>query len=161
MVRKNPTYLKRQCLVGGKRRTLEQLCGVVAVKASEQFPVTEPKEDRIRDQWRTFEQAGYRFVDMGTVINSELHPVFIHQTLLMLGTRRLVAKLKPDLKPSQTHNALSICGLKVIRELKFGPNLFEVELAETADPIEFAERLSGTEDFLYLEPQFIQCVSPR
>lgn len=79
---------------------------------------------------------------------------------LMINAGRLTVRLDEGLDAEAARKALDRYGLVVKRELRFAPNLFEVE-AQGRPALEAANDAVGDKDYRYAEPQMIKKLGHR
>jgi hypothetical protein len=181
--RKDSPYLrgimKRHYYIRNRRCEVDQLDGVVAIKfdrntrsqmpsglSTEQLHVS-PEELEV------FENAGWMFssaaessdFQRGSSImehNTSSAAVFRREDGgIMIGTKVLTIKLKPELSSEIIERKLADKKLSVKRHLKFAPNLFEVNVSDEVDPIDEANKLRNDKDFIYAEPVMIEHMAQR
>ncbi|MBR1147527.1 S8 family serine peptidase [Bradyrhizobium sp. AUGA SZCCT0431] len=80
---------------------------------------------------------------------------------LAIVNDELVVKLVPTLTEAQASDFLTVNGLKIIRQLSFAPNLFEVRAIDGKDGIDKSAELHGQDSVLSAEPNLIQHLPGR
>jgi len=124
--------------------------------------------DLSADEVQAFENAGWTFLashraqDFGPEVVAR---VFVKPGgRIALGTHRLTVKLKQTQDDSQVVQLLAKFGLRVIQQLRFAPNLYQVTMEATEpgkDALDVANELvdAGVVDFA--EPEFVEVIGPR
>ncbi len=79
----------------------------------------------------------------------------------MVGTGRLSVRLRDELGDEEARRALERHGLRVVRRLRFAPQLYEVQVADDDDFIDVAGQLQDSEEYVYAEPQLIRKIAGR
>lgn len=79
----------------------------------------------------------------------------------MIGTSQLSVRLRDDLDEEEALRSLERNHLRVIRQLKFAPHLYEVQVSEESNSFEKAAELSENHDYVYAEPQLIRHLGKR
>ena len=171
--------MQRRYFVRHKEVNIEEIEGVVAVRADPHAPIDAqrqlevmrtslPMESVDTAALKPFERANWRFVPRNEAMRSALAT---HRALagsdavgrlfrrangsLAIGTNRLTVQLDPQLSEAQSQAALSEHSLEVVRALGFGNNLYEVLARSHRDSIEASETLQGDPRFLLAEPVFL------
>lgn len=80
---------------------------------------------------------------------------------IMIGTDRLIVKLKKDIPDNEVQSILKENNFQVIRQLKFAINLFEVKVDINQDPLDISVKLHEDSSFIIAEPQMIEHIPPR
>ncbi|PKQ44204.1 S8 family peptidase [Confluentibacter flavum] len=80
---------------------------------------------------------------------------------LIIDTNKLTVKFRPNLDESEIMSILEMNALKIIRKLRFAPNLFEVELNIGGDIIDKANEMSKMDEVIYIEPQMLSRINQR
>jgi hypothetical protein len=80
---------------------------------------------------------------------------------VLIGTQTLTVQFKPELSDEEARARLEEEGLKVVRELRFAPNQFEVEIPAGANLLDIANTLQESEDTLHAEPTFNEYIGQR
>jgi subtilisin family serine protease len=115
----------------------------------------------------TFRKSGWHFVpskssstlahmrvDTGDAPRS---PVYLHESgQLLVGTTRAVCKLMKELSLDQCREILATFGASIVRDLKFAPNLFLVDLPATDEPLQLVSEIGAAEGVIYAEPELLQ-----
>ena len=177
--------MQRRYFVRHKEITIEEIEGLVAVRADPQAPIDAQRQlEVIRASLpvdtvdtaalKPFERANWRFVTRNDATRSALAT---HRALagsdtvgrlfrrangsLAIGTNRLTVQLDPQLSEAQSQAALAEHSLEVVRGLGFGNNLYEVLAHAHRDSIEASEALQGDPRFLLAEPVFLEHIDRR
>ena len=79
----------------------------------------------------------------------------------MIGTGRLNVRFRDDLDDDTVRELLERFRLAVVRQLKFAPQLYEVQAAEEDDFLEVADELDASEALVYAEPQLMRKLGGR
>jgi subtilisin family serine protease len=119
-------------------------------------------------------QAGWVFVRPGAVTAdaresremppnvNEINDVFQQEDgHLLIGTRTLTVQFSAELSDDEVRARLDEHGLGVVRELRFSPNQFEVEITPGADLLDVANGLQEEDTTLYCEPTFVEFIGQR
>jgi hypothetical protein len=80
---------------------------------------------------------------------------------VLIGSQMLTVQFDPELSREAVQTRLEENGLIVVRELRFAPNQFEVEIPTGADLLEVANALQQSDDTVYAEPTFIEYIGQR
>jgi thermitase len=177
--------MQRRYFVRHKEITIEEIEGVVAVRADSQAPIDAqrrlevlraslPVDNVDTAALKPFERANWRFVTRNDATRSALAT---HRAMegsdavgrlfrrangsLAIGTNRLTVQLDPQLSEAQTQAALAEHSLEVVRTLGFGHNLYEVLARTHRDSLEASESLQGDPRFLLAEPVFLEHIERR
>ncbi|MEX2264199.1 MAG: S8 family serine peptidase [Bryobacteraceae bacterium] len=178
--------MRREYVMRGKRIAIEELEGIVAVKPKEvgaareyiQRAFGEIAEARAvmaeEAKWEAFAKAGWVLVrpnaELSRALESRTVPagaesvqrIFRHPSgRIYLGSDRLSVRLRAGLTEVQARAVLDNAGLDIIRRLKFAPNLYEIRVRPGRDFLEASAALSGSSDFEYAEPLFIEHIPGR
>ncbi len=175
--------MKRHYYSQGKQRDVEQIEGVLAVLVPLDQPSrslssgadplqTQNRFNLDRKELEPFTRSGWRFLDqripeldqrdrsassfqlpegisIGTVFRS------LPDGQLLIGTDRLSIKLDPLLPEAAAKAKLEQLELKTIRQLRFAPNLFLVEIPPHSDVLDIANQLIQDPQVVYAEPEMI------
>src|SRR5262245_35735817 len=177
--------MQRRYFVQHKEITIEEIEGVVAMRADPQAPIAAQRQLEVMRAplpvanvdaaaLKPFERANWRFVTRNEATRSALAT---HRALagsdtvgrlfrredgsLAIGTNRLTVQLDPQLSEAQCQAALSEHGLELVRGLGFGKNLYEVLARTHSDSIEASVSLQGDPRFLLAEPVFLEHIDRR
>ncbi len=119
-----------------------------------------PKE--IRETWSA---AGWNVVAMGEAdaAGPELEhmaPIFrTSEGHWWIGTDRLVVRFRDDLEKAEVDELLERFRLRVERQLRMKPNLFDVRVE--GEVMVVAAELQELPQVEYAEPQFLESLGPR
>jgi hypothetical protein len=80
---------------------------------------------------------------------------------LMLAPGGVTVKLRPDLPIGEAKSFLEQAEVEVVRELRFGRNLFEVRAPRAVDAFDLSEKLSASSDVEYAEPKLLEHIERR
>ena len=80
---------------------------------------------------------------------------------VLIGTQTLTVQFRPELSDEEARARLEEEGLTVVRELRFAPNQFEVEIPAGANLLDVANALQESEDMLHAEPTFDEYIGQR
>lgn len=80
---------------------------------------------------------------------------------ILVGSNRLIVKLKKEISDQQVQSILKDENLDILRQLKFAPNLYEVSVTENKDFLEVAFKLTHNDNFEYAEPVMIHQIENR
>ena len=177
--------MQRRYFVRQKEIKIEEIEGVVAVRADPQTPIDAQRQLEVlraplpvdnvdTAALKPFERANWRFITRNEATRSALAT---HRAVegsdavgrlfrrengsLAIGTNRLTVQLDPQLSEAQSQAALSEHSLEVVRGLGFGKNLYEVLARSHRDSIEASESLQGDPRFLLAEPVFLEHIDRR
>jgi hypothetical protein len=167
--------MRRRYFVRQKEVQIEEIENVAAVRLDARGPaeagrrleamraVAPPGIDAAA--LKPFERANWRFLTRNEAVSGALA---VHREIdgsteigrlfrrangrLAIGTNKLAVQLDPQLTPDQCLSALSDRGLQVVRQLKFGKNLYEVVARVARDSVEASEQLQS-DPRRGLEPQ--------
>lgn len=121
-----------------------------------------------KDQLRAFANAGWVFVQpppgvVRSLDDKRFEFVGVEQSnkvyrdesdVIMIGTSNINLKLKPALSLKEVQDFIEQHQLIILRQLKFAPNLFEVQTAQP-DTIDVVNKLELSEYVVYAEPAMI------
>ena len=95
--------------------------------------------------------------------DADSSPVFrdAQQGRLLIGTRLVTVKFKPDVPEATATQRLADSGLTVLRRLGFAKNLFQAEAQAGKDPLDVAAALQESADVEYAEPEMIEHLPGR
>jgi subtilisin family serine protease len=117
-----------------------------------------------------FRRAGWLIVPAtqsdeaaGATPGGESAPVFrdASQNRLVIGTKRLTVKFRPDASAEEAASKLSGAGVTVLRTLGFSPNTYHVEANPGKDAIEISAALQNDPLVEYAEPELIEHLPTR
>jgi hypothetical protein len=92
----------------------------------------------------------------------EINPVYQQEDgHVLIGTQTLTVQFSEQLSPEETRTRIEEEGLTIVRELRFSPNQFEVEIPTGADVLDVANSLQESEDTVYAEPTFVEYIGQR
>ncbi|NMH88235.1 S8 family serine peptidase [Flavivirga algicola] len=158
------------------RTSFEKVIKEVDPYARETFETLKKNHNTEVDNLEAFANAGWVFVapKAGVLSSSRqfdklrddslesIHNVYTNETGgIFIDTNSLIIKFRPEVGKKGLKKILSDHALGIIRELKFAPNLFEVELFEGEDIIDKANEMSGIDEVIYIEPQMISYIAQR
>ena len=170
-----------------QRVQIEQLDNVMAVSPASRSvlpadvsrlfgdPVRLPEKLPARSAWRPFATAGWLFVNPGSAIQQALangglpggaqsmQRVFLRADgRFLLGLDRLNVRLTAGLSYREAEAIAKTNGLAIVRQLKFAPNLYQVQVTPPGKHfLDAAAGLYGNPDFEYAEPDFIEHLPGR
>lgn len=167
--------MERVYYSGGKPRRVSQNTKIRAVKESQGYIKTSEHDllthQAIEREWvENFSRAGwsfkpgnggYRVASLGTVLRSLSDRGDFPDQGVLLATDRLTVKFSPDLSHQDVQAKLEDKGLSILRQLRFSPNLFEVQMKPGSDVLNLAEHLHNESGIVYAEPVLISDVSSR
>jgi subtilisin family serine protease len=179
--------MNRDYVVRGQRKTVEEIDNVMAVKVApdERGEAIAGAADfgtaaRVaeagmpEDALEAFQQARWVFVEptpetaraveaREPVPNAEDAGKLVRRPNGRFGivTRRLNVQLSEDIPAEQAEQVLAERGLRLITQLRFAPNFFEVETLVHADALEASVDLSDDPRFTLAEPSLIEHIPPR
>jgi subtilisin family serine protease len=123
---------------------------------------------------KLFEQAGWLFAaarepltraaeTRATVANAQVvRPVFMDRGgNTLIGTELVTVQVPSDLTEAQAQQRVKAAGLRVVRKLKFAPNLFEARLPARKPFAEAVAELQAAPDFTFAEPALAQVITGR
>jgi subtilisin family serine protease len=123
---------------------------------------------------RLFEKAGWIFAEArpqlieaaltrGNVSDRETAwPVLVDSAgNTMIATDRVSVQLHPDLKEAQAWRRMEEDGLRQVRALKFGKNLFEATLPRGRHFVEAVTELQYGNEYAFAEPVLLQIITGR
>ncbi|HET9370055.1 MAG TPA: M12 family metallopeptidase [Vicinamibacterales bacterium] len=166
----------------GKKVELEQLDGVVAqpmtdeeraaADAAPPAPTTEILGDEASgaeaNDLRAFRRAGWQIMqaEQSDEVSGAARPsapVFRDpkQNRLLIGTKRVAVKFRPDTPEADATGKLARAGVTVLRQLAFTPNLYQVEVGAGQDAIDVAAKLQDDPAVEYAEPELIEHLPSR
>ena len=174
-------------LVRGRRVQIEELDDVVALKPTSRTmpPVDVSKRfgDIVRLQermpaqagWPAFAKAAWIFVRPNAAVLQALatgtlpegaesiQRVYLDANgRMVLGLNRLTVRLTSRLSEREAQGVLEANNLRIIRRLRFAPNLFQIQVAPAAKHfLDAAGALSQDENFVYAEPEMIEHMPGR
>jgi subtilisin family serine protease len=79
----------------------------------------------------------------------------------MIGTELATVQFPADMKDARVQGELTRFGLRLVRQLRFSPNLFEVRLPSEKIFPEAVADLQAAKSFTFAEPTFLQILGPR
>ncbi len=176
----------RQYFIRGKLVTVEEIPGVAAVKlelSDDADSAAREREDALRalggeapveippTEREAFTRTGWVFVPPpapesldrpGGVPASHVGPVFREPNgHILIGTDRLTVKLNPGLSSDEARALLRRQGLRVVRELRFATNAYEIRVP-SGDFLDLAVELQQRRDeYEYAEPEMIEHMGRR
>lgn len=80
---------------------------------------------------------------------------------VLIGTQRLIVQFAPTLARTEVESRVAAVGARIVRELRFAPNQFEVEVAPGADLLTAANALQESEGTIAAEPNFVEFIGQR
>ncbi len=159
----------------GKKVPVTRLENIVAVQAdsasrsSAAFDEARPERANA-EELEAFAAAGWRFVRSSPEAGarsaaSESEPVGqVFQEPnghLLIGGGTLIVQFRPDLQPRTARAELERRGLRIVRELAFAPNQYQVEVPPGQDLLEVANALQESGKTIAAEPEFIEFIGQR
>lgn len=171
--------MKRHYYSQGKRREVDQIDDVLAILLpldGQKDELLDPSELYLQSQNRFFDKelepftlSGWRFLS-DKVAQARNHSTSrylgvraigticrrLEDGQLFITTQRLSIKLDPLLSEEAAKVKLENLGLKIIKGLKFAPNLFLVEIPPDIDVLDRCNQLREDSDILYAEPEVIE-----
>ena len=122
---------------------------------------------------KLFESAGWLFAEAREALARAAHTraatgdetvrlVFMDRGgNTMIGTEMATVQFPSDMKDAQVQDELRRLGLRLVRQLRFAPNLFEVGLPSEKIFPEAVADLQAAEAFTFAEPTFLQVLGAR
>jgi subtilisin family serine protease len=179
--------LKRNYVMRGKRIEVDELENLAAVKLKTPRTLREDISgtfgEIVRAQsvipqsagWVHFARAGWVLVRPNQRLSqaldgtapapweaSAVQRIFLHSGgRLYLGLDQLVVRLHESMAHDDAVKVLDRTGLKLIRQLTFAPNLFQVRAGPGGSYFDTVRDMSARAEFAYAEPQFIEHFPPR
>lgn len=178
--------MEREYFSRGERRTVEVLDDVVAIQVStdtrgatpeaEIFgaPVRDAEQQLDGPSLEAFRNANWVFVtptpEVSRSVNEGLSVRDTEQVgqvvrrgdgTVGVATQRLNVQLSDTISPEQAPQVLADAGLTVGRQLRFAPNLFEVDAPAGEDSLAASVRLHDDPRFTFAEPAFIEHIPAR
>jgi subtilisin family serine protease len=183
--------MTREYMIRGRLVTVEELEGVVAVKAGDAAEAaiampgaigdanelreaagdTDPVRD---DDWDAFRDSGWAFVraeGLSDPVLTTLFPDDVHRGRarafrdanghLVLGNDHLTIRLSPTLSDGQVQEVFDRFGVTPIRKLGFAPNLYEARVTSDQHFLDVSMMLARESDVVYAEPEFIEHIALR
>lgn len=173
----------------GERVTVNEVDGVVAVKADEiarsgtglerlgemaaGAGVEAPDLEVADEEASALARAGWVLVrpseaiasahesrDMPEHVN-DVGTVFQEDGHILIGSRSLTVQMNPDMSVEDARSRLEEQGLVILRELRFAPNQFEVQVPAGADLVDVANLLQENDDTVFAEPTFVEFIGQR
>lgn len=148
--------------------------GSHALSACAQREAPEAAPSLIEEEGRIFESAGWRFVQArgetamafaarGGVEELEAaRRVYVGQTGLMIGTRRLTVQFLDEVPAKRVEGCLATDELWLVRQLSFARNTFEVRIASDRPELEVVQEFQEkTSKYSFVEPVFLEAISNR
>lgn len=80
---------------------------------------------------------------------------------LMLAPGGLTVKLRPDFPVNEAKSFFENADVEIVRQLRFGRNLFEVRARRAVDAFDLSERLTADADVEYAEPKLLEHIESR
>jgi subtilisin family serine protease len=162
----------------GKKVPVTELEDVVAVQADPDTrtrggaTLEEAAPERAESaELDAFAAAGWRFVrppaDTGTRSASRADVAPVGQVFqrpdghLLVGGGTMIVQFKAELSAEKAKAELDRRGLRVVRELAFAPNQYQVEVPAGQDLLEAANSLQESEKTVAAEPEFIEFIGQR
>ena len=178
--------MNREYFVRGKRKTVEQIDDVLAIKLATSDRGVAADINRLgtrvapeqvgmpEDSLAAFRGANWDFVvpsvdttqRLGAreaIPQAEEVGVIVKRESGRFGivTKRLTVQLREEITKDEANQVLAERGLVVVTPLTFAPNLFEVDTTFHADALSASVELHDDSRFTLAEPSFIEHVPPR
>jgi len=180
--------MHRDYSVRGKRITVDELEGILAVRLESPKIVQQVQQGLLTVEWygkalaltqepemplavRALLERGnwilMRPADSPAVSGKTIKPVVVGRVYrnpsgeFMINTGHMTVRLRESLQEPAAEDVLSRHGLTLTRRLRFAPNLFEVQ-ADSADrAMSFASDATNDHDIVYAEPQMLRFLGGR
>lgn len=122
---------------------------------------------------RVFEKAGWAFAKARPDLQdaaltrvphaaADIRPVLVDAAgNTVIGTSCLVVELRPDIRADHAEALLQADGLTLVRTLRFGINLFEVQIRPGLTVQEVLDALRSNSNYVFADPTFIEVVAGR
>lgn len=176
--------MEREYYSRGELRTVDVLEDVVAVRVAagvrgvtpDAFGTPSATAERTIDDptLAAFRDANWLFVTPSPDVSRSVEEgAAVHDTdqvgrvvrqpdgTVAVATQRLNVQLSEDLSAAEAQRALADAGLTVRNELRFAPNLFEVDAQAGEDSLAASVRLHDDPRFVFAEPAFIEHIPAR
>ncbi|HEY0172430.1 MAG TPA: S8 family serine peptidase [Pyrinomonadaceae bacterium] len=154
------------------RASLTRQFGVAAsdTSAGGRFGLDLPSRNR-----QLFERAGWLFVEptrevghaaamtRTSVADAEaVQQVFVDRSgNVQITTDLLTVKLDPEVPESEVKQRLKDDGLRLVRQLRFAPNTYEVRAANRGPLHELLQALEEKRHYVFVEPMLLQAITGR
>lgn len=178
--------MERDYFSRGERKTVEVLDDVVAIQVSTDPRGATPEaaifgaparhaEQRLNEgSLEAFRNANWVFVSPTPEVSRRVNEGLSVRDTEQVGqvvrrgdgsvgvaTRKLNVQLSESISADQAQQVLADAGLTVSRQLRFAPNLFEVDAPAGEDSLAASVRLHDDSRFTFAEPAFIEHIPAR
>jgi len=151
----------------GKQVQLQEVAGLAAVRKSQAghrsaqvSKLLEGVSPEAAAQLQAYQSEGWEFVPEAPPAQGA--KVYIKSGgRVALGTNQLTVKVPEKQSPDEVSKLFDRYGLTVVDRLKWGPNMFVVEVQAGHDPVELAAKLTESGDVVFAEPNLIELIGSR
>ncbi|MEO1032211.1 MAG: S8 family serine peptidase [Bacteroidota bacterium] len=155
-------------------KSFEEVTSLLDPAARRTFEQLKTNYENNDDSFEKFSQAGWIFVSNQEEYSNKNITKSLRGNLesvqnvyrddfgnIMIDSNNIAIKFDKKTRLKEIKNILDENALKIIRELKFAPNLFDVELSKDEDIIDKVNELNKHDNIIYAEPQMISHISQR
>lgn len=178
--------MQREYFSRGERKTVEVLDDVVAIQVSTDprgatpeaavfgAPAGDAEQRLDQHSLEAFRNANWVFVTPTPEVTRSVNEgLSVHDTeqvgqvvrrsdgTVGVATRKLNVQVADTIPEAQAQEVLADAGLTVSRQLRFAPNLFEVDAPAGEDSLAASVRLHDDPRFAFAEPAFIEHIPAR